>query len=58
MQAGAVVVAIQVGDLKGEMAEGVGAIHDHRDIAGMRHLADPAHGEDLAGAVGDVANED
>ncbi len=58
MQAGAVVVAIQVGDLEGKVAEGVRAIHNHGDIARVRHLADPAHGEDLAGAVGDVAQQD
>ena len=58
VQADAVVVAIQVGDLVGELAEGVGAVHNHRDVARVRHLADPLDREDLAGAIGDVADQD
>ena len=45
MQAGAVVVAVEVGDLEREVAERVRAIDDHRDIARMGHLADPLHGK-------------
>ena len=42
VQADAVVVAIEVGDFEREMAEGVRAIHNHRDAARVGHLADAA----------------
>ena len=58
VQADAVIVAIEVGDLEGEVAEGVRAVHDHGDVARVRHLADALDREDLAGAVGDVADQD
>ena len=57
VQADSVVIAVEVGDLIGELAEGVGAIDDGDDASGGGHVADTADGEDLAGAVGDVAAE-
>src|ERR1019366_10081870 len=54
MQTYSVVIAIEVGDLIREVTEGVCAIDDHGDAAGVGHIADAADGEDLAGTVGDV----
>ena len=58
MERRAVVVAVEVLVLEGELGEGVGAVHHHLDAAGAGHLADLLHGEDLARAVGDVADVD
>src|SRR3989304_2498496 len=43
---------------KGEVGNGVGAVHQglHPALAG--NPADPLHGEDLSGRVGDVADHD
>src|ERR1035441_2392197 len=47
MQTDAVVIAIEVGNLKGEVTEGMRAIDDHGDPPGVGHIADAADGEDL-----------
>ena len=57
VQAGAVVVAIEVGDLIRKVAERVRAVDDGGNAARTRHLADAAHRKDLAGAIGDVAEQ-
>ena len=56
VQRGAEVVAVQIGVLEGELREGMRAIHNHLDAALASHLADLLHREDLAGAIGDVAD--
>ena len=58
VQAGAVVVAVEVAGLEGEVGEGVGAVHHHLDAARVGQGADLLHGEDLAGEVRHVAEVD
>ena len=59
VQAGAVVVAVEVGELEGEVREGVRAVDDHLDARARAPSGTISlHREDLAGEVGDVADQD
>jgi len=54
VQAGAEVVAVQVGDFEVEQAEGVGAVADDFDAVGMGHVGDLLDGHGLADPVDHV----
>jgi len=58
VQAGAVVVAAQIGDPVGQVSKAVGSVDDHLDSACVSHVGDAAHGEDLARQVDHVGDED
>lgn len=55
MQAGAVVIHLEVAQLEREMRHRMGAIDDGDDAAGASHAGDVLNREDLPGQVGDVA---
>ena len=48
MEARPEIVAIQVGHVENEMCKGMGAIHHHIDVPGMRGLGDLLNRQDLA----------
>ena len=58
VQAGAVVVALEIGQREREVRERMRAIDDRLDAARPGHSTDVAHGEDLPGEIGDVADVD
>ena len=58
VQAGAVVVALEIAQREREVAVGVRAVDDGADAAGAGHPADRLDREDLPGQVGDVADVD
>ena len=55
VQAHAVVIAVEIGDLERKLAEGVRAVHNRDDAPRLRHVADAPHREDQSRAVRDVA---
>ncbi len=58
MQAGAEVIAVQVGDLEVEQAEGVCAIDDHLGAVCVRHVGDLLDRHQLANPVDHVGDVD
>ena len=58
MQAGGVVVAVQVVAAERELGEGVGAVDEDLDATLAGHRRDLADGQDLAGEVDDVGHLD
>src|SRR5207253_10015578 len=55
VQADAVVVALEIADLEGEVRDRVRAVDDARDAARAREPAQPLHWEQLPGEIRDVA---
>ena len=51
VQAGAVIIAVEVFVFKGEMRKGMGAVNDDFDAAFAPHLADAFDRKDLPGAL-------
>src|SRR6266852_3180106 len=58
MQTDTIVIAIEIRNLEWKMVEGMCAVHDHRNIAPMRHFADSFYREYLSGTIRDMAHQD
>ena len=58
MQAGAEVVAVQVGDLEVDQPEGMRAVDEHLDAVRVGHVGDLATGISLAHPVDHVGDVD
>ncbi len=58
VQAGAEVIAMQVGDLEVEQAERMRAVGDDLDVMGVSHVGDFGHGHGLAHPVDHVRDMD
>jgi hypothetical protein len=58
VEAGGVVVAIQVGDPEVEVRQRVSAVDDHRDAVPARHPHHVADRQDLSGEVDHVTHQD